>query len=214
MRTHALGVLALVVGAATISTLAQAPAQPQRQPSPRGSAEVEVGGRWAAADGGQRYSGGKWISIDYGRPILRGRANIFGAGSDYGKQVSAGSPVWRAGANGTTRLETEVPLVFGGKTLAPGAYNVFVDLKESAWTFVLTNQPVQEKYDPNDKVRLAGAYNYDPKFDLVRVPMKLATAPVSFEEFTIGFVDMTSTGGAIAMMWDKQIATVPFTIGS
>ncbi len=34
-----------------------------------------------------RYSGGKWIVIDYGRPILRGRTNISGAGPDYGKKV-------------------------------------------------------------------------------------------------------------------------------
>ena len=42
-------------------------------------------------------AGGKWIEITYSRPILRGRTNIFGTGADYGKAVSDGSPVWRAG---------------------------------------------------------------------------------------------------------------------
>jgi len=216
MQRHVLGTLALVVSAAAVSSvLAQAPAQPPRPASPRGSAAVQVAGQWTSADGGgQRYTGGKWITIDYGRPILRGRGKIFGTGADYGKTVSDDGPVWRAGANATTQLTTEAPLVFAGKTLAPGTYNVFVELKEAGWTFVVSNQPVQEKYDPNDKVKLFGAYNYDPKFDLVRVPMKMATAPFSFEQFTIAFVDVTSTGGSIAMMWDRQIATVPFTIGS
>jgi hypothetical protein len=162
----------------------------------------------------ERYSGGKWITIDYGRPLLRGRANIFGAGADYGKVVSAGAPVWRAGANATTALSTEVPLTFGGKTIAPGTYSVFVELKEQGWTFVLSSQPVQEKYDPNDKVKLFGAYNYDAKYDVVRVPMKMAKSPVSVEQFTVGFVNMTQAGGSIAMWWDKDLATVDFTVGS
>jgi len=211
MRTHATSAAALLVAAATISALAQAPARPL---SPRGSAEAQVSGTWTAEAGRQRYSGGKWITIDYGRPLLRDRANIFGSGAEYGKAVSAGAPVWRAGANETTRLTTEAPLVIGGKTIAAGTYSVFVDLKEQGWTFVLSSQPVQAKYDPNDKEKLFGAYNYDPKYDVVRVPMKMAKSPASIEQFTIGFVNMTTSGGSIALWWDKEVATVDFTAGS
>ena len=35
-----------------------------------------------------------------------------------------------------TRLTTQVPLQIGGKTIAPGMYNVFVDLKPGNWTLV------------------------------------------------------------------------------
>jgi hypothetical protein len=211
MKTHTTLAAALIVAGATLTTLAQTAAPPL---SPRGTASAQVSGSWATQDGRQRYSGGKWITIDYGRPLLRGRANIFGAGADYGKVVSAGAPVWRAGANATTALSTEVPLVFGGKTIAAGTYSVFVELKEQGWTLVLSSQPVQEKYDPNDKVKLFGAYNYDAKYDVVRVPMKMAKSPVSVEQFTIGFVNMTQAGGSIAMWWDKDLATVDFTVGS
>ena len=210
MRMHATSA-ALIIAAATVSTLAQTPPPPL---SPRGTAAAQVSGTWAQEGARQRYTGGKWITIDYGRPLLRGRATIFGAGADYGKVVSAGAPVWRAGANATTALSTEVPLVFGGKTIAAGTYSVFVELKEQGWTFVLSSQPVQEKYDPNDKVKLFGAYNYDAKYDVVRVPMKMAKSPVSVEQFTIGFVNMTQAGGSIAMWWDKDLATVDFTVGS
>ena len=58
--------------------------------------------------------------------------------------------------------------------IEPGVYNVFIDLKPGAWTLVLNGQPVQAKYDPNDKVNLYGAYNYDAKFDVVRAPMQIA----------------------------------------
>jgi hypothetical protein len=40
------------------------------------------------------------------------------------------------GADQTTRFRTEVPLAFGGKTLAAGEYSTFVDLKEGAWTLI------------------------------------------------------------------------------
>ena len=58
----------------------------QAQPaSPRGDAATQIGETW--------------ITVNYGRPILRGRTNIFGAGDSYGQTVNAGAPVWRAGAN-------------------------------------------------------------------------------------------------------------------
>jgi hypothetical protein len=195
--------------------VAQTPAPPPMPASPRGTSAIQVGGTWAAPKPGAapRYRDGKWITVDYGRPILRGRPDIFGTGADYGKTVNAGAPVWRAGANQTTRLKTEAPLVFGGKAVPAGEYDVFVDLKEGAWTLILSTQPYQQKYDPNDKTAIWGSFGYDPKFDVVRVPMKTAAAPVSIEQFTIGFVDVTAQGGTLSLWWDKTVATVPFTVG-
>ncbi|HEY6050844.1 MAG TPA: DUF2911 domain-containing protein [Thermoanaerobaculia bacterium] len=191
-----------------------APAAPRRAASPSGTAATQVGGTWSAPDkdGNQRYSGGKWIEIEYSRPMLRGRTDVFGKGADYGKKVNAGAPVWRAGANQTTKLKTEVPLEIGGKRLAPGEYDLFVDLKEPAWTLIVSTQPTQEKYDPNDKTKIWGAYGYDSKFDVVRVPMTMVKPAVSHDQFTIGFVDMTDKGGKIAMGWEKTGAMVPFTV--
>jgi Protein of unknown function (DUF2911) len=199
--------------AAAASTTA-APAAPRRAASPAGTAATQVGGTWSAPDkdGNQRYSGGKWIEIEYSRPMLRGRTDVFGKGADYGKKVNAGAPVWRAGANQTTKLKTEVPLEIGGKRLAPGEYDLFVDLKEPAWTLIVSTQPTQEKYDANDKAKIWGAYGYDPKFDVVRVPMTMVKPAVAHDQFTIGFVDMTDKGGKIAMGWEKTGAIVPFTV--
>jgi hypothetical protein len=199
--------------AVTTLTLAQTPERLVKLPaSPRGSAAVEVGGEWQTVNGDRRYMNGGWIVVDYGRPLLRGRTNIFGTGAEYGKVVSDGVSVWRAGANDTTRLTTEKTLVFGKTVLKPGVYNVFVELKENAWTLVLSTQPVQPKYDPNDKVLLYGSYNYDPKFDVVRTPMRLANAPTSIEQFTINFVDVTNTRASMVMSWDRTIATIDFLI--
>jgi len=207
--------VAVLCGAIGASVYAQAIPEVKLVPSPQGQAAIELAGRWEKTEqGGQAYRNGKWIVVDYGRPLLRGRADIFGAGADYGKFVNAGAPVWRAGANNTTRLTTQVPLQIGGTTLAPGVYNVFVDLKPGNWTLVMSNQPVQEKFDPNDKVRLSGASNYDPKFDLLRAPMTVRTSDASVEQFTINFTNVTDAGATMTMAWDKTVAAIDLKVAA
>ncbi len=203
--------LTMVLGAVV---LAQGVPAVKLPASPVGHAAVQLGGSWEQAQGGQRYTNGKWLVVDYSRPLLRGRTGIFGEGADYGKTVMAGPPVWRAGANDTTRLITEAALVIGGSTIEPGVYNVFVDLKPGAWTLILNTQPVQEKYDPNDKVKLYGAYNYDAKFDVLRAPMTVRSADESVEQFTIGFVNVTSASATMTMAWEKTVAAVELRLAS
>jgi hypothetical protein len=215
MPVRSLLSVAVLCGAMGASTFGQSIPDVKLVPSPLGQAAIQVGGKWEkTAEGGQAYRDGKWIVVDYGRPLLRGRQGIFGAGADYGKTVTAGAPLWRAGANNTTRLTTQAPLQMGGKTIAPGVYNVFVDLKPGNWTLVMSNQPVQETFDPNDKVRLSGATNYDPKFDVLRAPMTVRAGDASVEQFTIGFVNVTDAGATMTMAWEKTVATIDLRIAA
>lgn len=204
--------LIVIVAALVLASISLA--QERRPMSPAGLASTQVAGKWSEPDkdGERSYSGGKWIEVTYSRPVLRGRSSIFGKGTDYGKTVNGGAPMWRAGANTTTTLKTEVPLEIGGKRLEPGEYSLFVDLKEPGWTLVLSKQPRQEKYDPNEKVKTWGSYNYDPKQDVVRVPMKMVAPAFSVDQFTIAFVDMTDQAGKLAMAWEKTGAVVPFKV--
>ena len=212
MRRHGWMLAVVAIVALVAGSLAQ---EPVRKPaSPAGTAATQIGGKYVDVQGRQRYQDGKWIEVSYGRPIKRGRQNLFGVGADYGKAVSDGSPVWRAGANQTTRLKTEVPLVFDGKTLPAGEYSVFVELKENAWTLIFSNWPAQEKYDPNNKAALWGSYGYTPDKDVLRAAMKVETLPFSMDQFTIAFIDMAIDGGKLAMMWDKTMATASFKSGS
>jgi hypothetical protein len=206
-------ILSLVVMSAALS--AQAIPDVKLPPSPQGQAAIQVGGRWEKTpEGGQAYRDGKWIVVDYGRPLLRGRKEIFGSGADYGKFVNAGAPLWRAGANDTTRLTTQVPLEIGGKTIAPGKYNMFVDLKPGNWTLVMSTQPVQEKFDPNDTVRLSGATNYDPKFDVLRAPMIVRANEASTEQFTIWFANVSETSATLLMAWEKTLAAIDLKLSA
>lgn len=211
-------VLLAVIGAVLAHTsMASAQTVPgvKLPPSPLGQAAIQVAGKWEkTAGGGQRYADGKWIVVDYGRPLLRGRPNIFGSGAEYGKVVSDGSPVWRMGANDTTLLTTQVPLTIGGKLLQPGVYNAFAELKPGAWTFVLSTQTRQPKFDPNDKVLLYGSYNYDAKFDVLRAPMTVRQSDATVEQLTIGFVNVSDTRATLSVAWERTVATIDFLIGS
>ena len=203
------------VGVFGAALFAQAVPEVKLPPSPQGQSSVQLGGRWEkTAEGGQRYRDGKWVVVDYGRPLLRGRKEIFGSGATYGKAISDDAVIWRLGANDSTRLTTQAPLQIGGKTLPPGVYNVFADLKPGAWTLVLTTQPRQAKYDPNEKVLLYGAYNYDAKFEVLRAPMTVRTGDVSVEQLTIGFVNVSESSATLEVRWDKTVATIDLKLAA
>ena len=191
--------------------------------SPEGSAHVQVLGTWAKGQrpaftlGRETYQNGKWIEITYGRPLQRGR-DLFGSGPNYGKAANdVGAPgfppppVWRAGANQTTRLKTEVPLMLGTTTVPPGEYSLFIDLKgPSEWTLIVSRWAAQTKFDPQNKEALWGAYGYTADKDVVRVPMKVDTLPFAVDELTWTFVDMTNDSGKVALIWGKSMASTPF----
>ena len=186
-------------------------AQGGRPASPAGVAATEIGGKYDNAPE-PSYKGGKWIEITYGRPIKRGREVLGGAGDKYGKVANPDAPVWRAGANYTTQLKTEVPLVINGKTIAPGTYTMFIDLKPDNWTLIISNWKAQTRYDPKNSAEIWGAYGYTPDKDVVRAPMKLEAPPHAIEQLTWQFVDMSDAGGSLAIVWDKTMASVPFKV--
>jgi len=174
-------------------------AQQRRQQSPEGTASTQVNGRW--------------IDIVHGKPILRGRTNIFGSGADYGKTLFDGGTVWRAGANVSTRLRNEVPLEVGGKRIPPGELVIVIDLKsEKDWTFVLTSQPYALTFDPQNTKELYGAYNYRPDNDVARAAMRVETLPYTVDQLMWWFTDVTPTGGTMRVAWERMTASVPFKI--
>ena len=181
----------LVVG------LASAQGRPK---SPRGAAATQIGE--------------SWIDVSYGRPILRGRNGIFGSGEEYGQKIYLGAPVWRVGADVTTRITTELDLMIGETKLPAGEYSFFIELKEGAWTAILSTQPYMEAFDraKTQEGITWGAYGYDPKDDVLRAPMVVTTNDFSLDQVTIGFTDVTADGGSLFVIWDNQFGALPFTV--
>jgi hypothetical protein len=203
--SYAIGVL---VSLALASSL-DAGQQPDRVKSPPGSSATQIGG--TGYDPVLGNVGGQWIEIFYGRPIRRGR-DIFGP-DDFVDVLNDGAPVWRAGANRSTRLINEMPVEIGGKRIAPGEYTMFVELSRGKWTLIistfkaLTGLPARK--DPDG---IFGAYDYTPDRDLVRVAMTLESQPHSHDQLHWEFLDVTQKGGRMALFWDTQMAWVPFAV--
>ncbi len=180
--------------------LAPAAAQGDRPASPEGAASTQIGDAW--------------IDITYSRPILRGRTGIFGSGEEYGQTLLAGGPVWRAGANVTTRINTEADLMIGGTTVPAGEYSLFIDLKDGAWTAIISKQGYMETFD---RAKMAegltwGAYGYNAEHDVVRAPMMTSTEEFAVDQMTILFSDVSEAGGAIVVIWDDQMGVLPFGV--
>ncbi|MXW00816.1 MAG: DUF2911 domain-containing protein [Holophagales bacterium] len=199
-RQTACRVLILSLCLAVIG-FAPAAGQGDRPASPEGAASTQIGDAW--------------IDITYSRPILRGRNGIFGSGEEYGQTLLAGGPVWRAGANVTTRINTEADLMIGGSTVPAGEYSLFIDLKDGAWTAIISRQPYMEAFD---RAKMAegltwGAYGYNADHDVVRAPMMTSTQEFSIDQMTILFSGVSDAGGAIVVMWDTQMGVLPFSVG-
>ena len=199
--------LPAAAGVCLAAAAAGADAQERRLASPAGQSATQVGGRWDARAGNV---GGRWIEVRYGRPVRRGR-DIFGP-DDYREFLNDGADVWRAGANQSTRLVTEATLVFGDTPVPPGEYTVFIDLQADPWALVISRWPAQLTYDFDDRDALWGAYEYTPDRDVVRTPMTVETLPHSFDQLSWQFLDVTADGGTLALLWERTLASVRFTV--
>ncbi len=200
-----LKVLSVVAVFVLATTLVHGQARPL---SPRGQASTQVGGSYT--DG--RYDGGKWIDVDYGRPILRGRENIWGSGEQYGQGLLLGAPLWRIGANQSTRFKTEVDLMFGGNRLPAGEYSIFAETRATEWTLIFATWGVKQDFREENPDALWGAYGYTPEKDVLRTTMNVQTIEASADQLVIAFTDMTQQGGNFTVWWDDQVASTPFTV--
>lgn len=193
---------ALTLGATSLA------GQSRRIASPAGVSATEILGRHDEREG---YINGKWIEIRHGRPIKRGR-DLFGP-ADFADALSDGAPVWRAGANQSTQLVNDMPIRIGNTTVPAGTYTLFIDITaRDRWTLIVSRWPAQITYDEKNKAALWGAYDYTPDRDVVRTPMQLETLPHAFDQLAWEFLDMSDTGGRLALIWDRTLASVPFRV--
>lgn len=202
--------IGVAVAAAVTMTAAQGAAPqgaaqtaPPRIASPAGSSQTQIG----------TGAAGKWIEITYGRPIKRGR-DLWGSGPTYAQLLLVnGAKVWRAGANVSTRLKTELPLQIGGKAVPAGEYSLFIDTKSPTdWTLIVSSWGAKTGGRDQTPDTLWGSFAYTADKDVARVAMKLDKFPLAVDQLTWNFADVTPEGGKLVLIWDTVVATAPFTI--
>ena len=77
---------------------------------------------------------GTTITLDFGRPVARGRENLFGGVVHWGE-------TWTPGANWATTLEVDRPILLEGNRVEPGKYSVWLQTREQgSWTLLLNRE--------------------------------------------------------------------------
>lgn len=125
---------------------------------------------------------GKLVSIDYGRPMLKGR--------DMLGQAEVGKP-WRMGADGATTLKTAADLKFGQLAIPSGDY-------------ILTATKVS---DDQWQINFAQAAD---KAAVGSVPLTSSKLETSVETFTIE-LEAKGDRGELELMWGTTALKVGFS---
>jgi hypothetical protein len=120
------------------------------------------------------------ITIDYGRPALKGRDMI--------DQLQDGM-VWRMGNNTATVLNTPVDLMFGSTPVNKGSYSLWLE-KSAGGKFQLVF---------NSQTGQWGTM-HDPQKDVHKVALKREALSSPVEVFTIE-LKQAGAGGSFQMSW-------------
>jgi tetratricopeptide (TPR) repeat protein len=148
------------------------------------------------------------ISIAYHSPRVQNPANNDRSGHIWGEVVhygfvdegfgpTKGAP-WRAGANESTAITFSNDVKIEGRDLKAGTYALFLDVeKDGPWQWIFSNHLGW------------GSFQYDPKDDVLRVPVTPQDAP--FTEFlTYGFDERRTDSTVAYLQWEKK--RIPFKI--
>ncbi len=133
--------------------------------------------------------GGKKVTIEYGRPQVKGR-EIFGKLVPYDQ-------VWRTGADEATVLTTEGDLMLGSLHVPAGTYSLFTVPGQKEWSIVV-----------NKTAKQWGAFKYDAATDLGRAKMTVKTLSSPVETFTI-MLETKGNSGTLKMQWAGTEASIP-----
>jgi hypothetical protein len=171
-KYFAVGVFTLVL---VLTAFMGAQQDKSARPSPPGTAQVNLKG--------------KKITIDYGRPSMKGR-KIMGDLVPYGK-------VWRTGANEATTLTTEADLNIGGTNVPAGKYTLYTLPSEGTWKLIINKQTGQ------------WGTVYEESQDLARVDLKKSSLSQPVEQLTISFDKKNDSTADLVLQWETTQLSVP-----
>jgi hypothetical protein len=125
--------------------------------------------------------GNSVFSIDYGRPLLRGRI-LLGDVIPYDR-------VWRTGANAATQFTTSTPIKLAGMQVPAGTYTLFTAPHTNGVDLIV-----------NKQTREWGT-EYDGSFDLGKARLTSEVNTASVEEFTITILFKDDRHGTLILEW-------------
>ena len=136
--------------------------------------------------------GGVMFTVDYGRPLQRGRTLL--------GDVIPYDYVWRTGANAATQFATSTPIKLAGMKVPAGTYTLFTAPHANGVDLIVNKQSGQWGTEYNRSLDLGSA----------RMTSEVGSAKV--EEFTISILPIDNRHGNLVMEWGSFKWTAPIEV--
>lgn len=156
-------------------------------------AVISLGTVLVLAQGGSRGKasatvGSAHISIDYGRPMLKGRDPL---------TMMKPGQIWRIGASAPTTISTDQDLMFGNTRVPKGKHILLAQMTEPGkWVLVASTKP-WDAYDPSAKI--------------AETPMKLEKSHDPVEQMTIKLSGHGNQGD-VEVAWGTSRLAASFNV--
>jgi hypothetical protein len=132
------------------------------------------------------------ITIDYSRPLARGR-ELLGNVIPYDR-------VWRTGANAATQFTTSAPLRLAGIQLAAGTYTLWTVPHQNGVDLIVNAQSGQ------------WGTQYNRARDVAKAPMQSTARVTPVDQFTISVTAKDVGRGTLNMEWGAFRWTAPIEV--
>ncbi len=132
------------------------------------------------------------ITIDYSRPLARGRV-LLGNVIPYDR-------VWRTGANAATQFTTTAPIRLAGIQLAAGTYTLWTVPHQNGVDLIVNGQSGQ------------WGTEYNPARDVGRAPMQSTALSTPVDQFTISVTANDARRGTLTMEWGSFRWSAPIEV--
>jgi hypothetical protein len=136
--------------------------------------------------------GNAMFTVDYGRPLLRGRT-LLGDVIPYDR-------VWRTGANAATQFTTSTPVKLAGMQVPAGTYTLFTAPHTNGVDLIVNKQSGQWGTEYNGSLNLGTA----------KITSEASTATV--EEFTISIIPSDDRHGTLVLEWGSLRWIAPIEV--
>ena len=136
--------------------------------------------------------GAATFSVDYGRPLARGRTLL--------GDVITFDRVWRSGANAATQFTSSAPITLGGLSLPTGTYTLWTVPHAKGVDLIVNKQTGQ------------WGTEYHRAQDLGTAAMKSESLATPVEKFTIAIEPDDARHGKLVMMWGTFRWTAPIVV--
>ena len=158
------------------------------------AAEVQAGGvkSLSVRDTLRTKIGAAGFTVDYGRPLTRGRA-ILG-------NVVRHNAVWRTGANAATQFTTSAAIILGTLQVPAGSYTLWTVPRIDGADLIVNKQTGQWGTD------------YNSALNLGRTPLLTETIDTPLEKFTISITSRDAQHGELVIAWDSFRWRAPITV--